>query len=51
MDLLGFQQPISTFGRSLFAGEANPFVMVNHGDTVGLITQPLGLNLMKVGFC
>lgn len=38
MDLLGFQQPISTFGRSLFSGEANPFVMVNHGDTVGMIT-------------
>ncbi|OZN25883.1 hypothetical protein CFY87_01355 [Actinobacillus seminis] len=49
MDLLGFQQPISTFGRSLFAGEANPFVMVNHGDTVGLITPTAWIEFNESG--
>ncbi|MGX2956778.1 LTA synthase family protein [Ursidibacter arcticus] len=38
MDLLGFNQPIYTFGKSLFANEKSESVMLNQGDTVGMIT-------------
>lgn len=39
MDLLGFNQPIFTFGKSLFADEQNEAVMLNQNDLVGMVTE------------
>lgn len=39
MDLLGFNQPIYTFGKSLFADEQSEMVMLNQGDMVGMVTE------------
>lgn len=37
MDLLGFNDPIHTFGKSLFSQETNDSVMLNRGDVVGVL--------------
>lgn len=39
MDLLGFNQPIYTFGKSLFANEKSEAVMLNQTDLVGIVTE------------
>ena len=38
MDLLGFNQPIYTFGKSLFSNEKSDSVMLNQGDMIGIVT-------------
>lgn len=38
MDLLGFNQPIYTFGKSLLSDEPSEFVMLNQWDIVGIVT-------------
>ncbi|QGM81511.1 LTA synthase family protein [Otariodibacter oris] len=38
MDILGFNQSIFTFGKSLFSNEESESVMLNQGDMVGMVT-------------
>lgn len=37
MDLLGFNQPIRTFGKSLFSNEYSEAIMLNRSDVVGML--------------
>ncbi|MDH2998497.1 hypothetical protein A1D22_10840 [Pasteurellaceae bacterium LFhippo2] len=39
MDLLGFNQPIYTFGKSLFSDEKSESVMLNQGNLVGMVSN------------
>lgn len=40
MDLMGFNPPIYTFGKSLFSAEQSEAVMLNRGDIVGVLASP-----------
>lgn len=49
MDLLGFNQPIYTYGKSLFTEEPSEQIMVNQGDIIGMITSTNWLGFTEQG--
>ncbi|WP_245898313.1 LTA synthase family protein [Glaesserella australis] len=49
MDLLGFNQPIYTYGKSLFSEEHNEQIMLNQGDVMGMVTSRNWLGFTEQG--